>query len=290
LASTPPTPGSSPKRLPSFIGVGPPRTATTWLHQVLAGHASLPQEKKETDFYSKNYAKGYDWYRYYFRDADPRLPMGEFSPTYFISDDARQRIARDIPGCRIICTFRDPVARAYSQWRLMVRNVWTKSDFATAVLKHRELRESSRYAHYLGEWQKSVGAANVLVLLHEDLEADAQAFVDRVCDFIGAARFSVGSSSVAGQRVHGVPVAPKSRRLARNARNLMGWLNDHRYHRLANSFRQSALWHFCAERGEPFQPVSPEVDSQLREYFRAEVERLEQMLGRDLSAWKPSTK
>ncbi|HYL60274.1 MAG TPA: sulfotransferase [Candidatus Acidoferrales bacterium] len=279
-------PATPANRLPYFIGVGPPRTATTWLHQVLAGHASLPEGKKETDFYSKNYGQGYDWYRSFFRNADPRLPMGEFSPTYFISDDARQRIARDVPACRIICTFRDPVARAYSHWRLMVRNVWTKLEFAEAVFSQRELRESCRYAHHLAGWQRAVGAANVLVLLQEDLEADAQAFVDRVCDFIGAARFPVASSAVAGQRVHSVPVAPKSRRLARNARNLMGWLNDRRYHRIANAFRQSALWRFCAERGEPFPPVSAEVDASLREHFLPEIEQLEKMIGRDLTDWK----
>jgi hypothetical protein len=279
-------PATSSNRLPYFIGVGPPRTATTWLHQVLAGHASLPQGKKETDFYSKNYGQGYDWYRSYFRNADPRLPLGEFSPTYFISDDARNRIVRDLPACRIICTFRDPVARAYSHWRLMVRNVWTKLEFAAAVTQQRELRESSRYAHYLGEWQRAAGAANVLVLLQEDLEADAQAFVDRACDFIGAARFPVASSAVAGQRVHSVPVAPKSRRLARNARNLMGWLNDRRHYRLAHAFRQSALWRFCAERGEPFPPVTAGVEARLREYFLPEIEQFEKMIGRDLPDWK----
>jgi hypothetical protein len=178
------------------------------------------------------------------------------------------------------------VARAYSHWRLMVRNVWTKLDFADAALSQRELRESSRYAHYLGGWQRAMGTANVLVLLQEDLEADAQAFVDRVCDFIGTARFPVANSAVAGQRVHSVPVAPKSRSLARNARNLTAWLNDRRYHSLANGFRQSALWRFCAERGEPFPPVSAEVDAMLREHFIPEIEQLEKMIGRDLTDWK----
>ena len=274
------------QRLPRFIGVGPPRTATSWLHEVLKDRAALPQEKKETDFFSKNYDKGFDWYRSFFRDDDPRLPLGEFSPTYFISDDAPSRIAGDIPGCRIICSFRDPVDRAYSHWRLMVRNVWTKSQFADAVVQHADLRESCRYGHYLANWQSALGAENVLVLIYDDLEADSQAFVDRVCDFIGIERFAISSSPVAEKRVHVVPVAPRNLHLARNARNLMRWLHDHRYHRLANSFRQSALWHFCAERGEPFKPVDIEVETRLREYFRPEVEQVEQITGRDLSAWK----
>lgn len=271
---------------PRFIGVGPPRTATTWLHEALKGHAALPSEKKETDFYSKNYEKGYEWYLYYFRTADPTLPMGEFSPTYFNSDQARERIARDVPGCRIVCSFRDPVARAYSHWRLMVRNVWTKADFEQTVMTRRELRESSRYGHYFGKWQTALGRENVLAVFHEDLEADPQRFVDTVCDFIGAARFAVASSPVAGQRVHAVPVAPRSRHLARNARKLLGWLNEHRYHHMAQTFRRSAVWRYCAERGEPFAPVSSEVEARLREYFRPEVEALERLTRRDLSAWK----
>ncbi len=280
------TSDSAAIRLPRFIGVGPPRTATTWLHEVLKDRVALPQEKKETDFFSKNYTRGFDWYRSFFRDADSRLPLGEFSPTYFISEQARARIARDIPGCRIICSFRDPVDRAYSHWRLMVRNVWTKSAFADAVMQHKDLRESCRYGHYLAGWQRALGAENVLVMVYEDLEADSQAFVDRVADFIGIERFAIADSPAAERRVHVVPVAPRNLRLARNARNLMAWLNDRRYHALANSFRQSALWHFCAERGEPFKPVDRATDARLRDYFRPEVEQLEQLTGRDFSAWK----
>lgn len=280
------TPDSSAHRRPDFIGVGPPRTATTWLHEALKGHAALPAEKKETDFYSKNYEKGYDWYLYYFRDADPKLPMGEFSPTYFNSEPARERIARDVPGCRIICSFRDPVERAYSHWRLMVRNVWTKTDFEQTVMTRRELRESSRYGHYLDKWRQALGRENVLAIFHEDLEADPQRFVDTVCDFIGAGRFSVARSPVAGQRVHAVPVAPRNRQLARNARKLLSWLNEHRYHQLAQTFRRSAMWRFCAERGEPFAPITIEVEAKLRDYLRPEVEELERLTGRNLSSWK----
>jgi len=279
-------PTISGRRLPDFIGVGPPRTATTWLHEVLAGHVGLPLDRKETDFFSRRYQMGLDWYLDYFRLSDPSLPMGEFSPMYFMSDDARAQIAYDIPGCRIICSFRDPVARVHSQWRLMVRNAWTKVELAEAVEKHPELRESSRYGHYLGEWIRTFGVDNVLVLFHEDLERDAQAFVDSVCRFIGIASVRVADSPVALARVHPVAVRPKSRRLARHARNLMAFLNDRRYHRLAAQFRQSALWRFAAERGEPFAPVDDATDAALRDRFRLEVEELERLTGRDLSAWK----
>src|SRR5260370_2519663 len=37
-------------RLPDFIGVGPPRTGTTWLDQGLRGHVGLPGGLKATLF------------------------------------------------------------------------------------------------------------------------------------------------------------------------------------------------------------------------------------------------
>jgi Sulfotransferase domain len=279
------SPNAEP-RLPDFIGVGPPRTATTWLHEVLKGRVGLPRDRKETNFFWRRYAEGLDWYLDYFRDCDPRLPMGEFSPMYFASDEARERIARHIPRCKIICSFRDPVERAWSQWRLMARNVWTTVPFERAIREHRDIRESGRYGFYLQKWIESFGRANVLVLIYEDLETDPQAFLDRVCEFIGIPSFAVADSAVGTERVHLVSYAPKNLVLARNARNVMEWLNRRRYHRLAASLRRSALWRYCFERGGEFPPPSPEVDAAVRAQFRPEVEALERIIGRDLTAWK----
>ena len=69
-------------RLPDFIAVGPPRTATTWLHEVLQGHVCLPADRKETDFFTRFYDRGLDWYADYFRHCEGGIPVGELSPMY----------------------------------------------------------------------------------------------------------------------------------------------------------------------------------------------------------------
>jgi hypothetical protein len=122
-------------RLPDFLGVGPPRTATSWLDAVLRGHVGLPREVKEVDFFVENYARGIEWYKSYFRDCDANLPIGEICPSYY-SSIGRERIALHIPRCRIICTFRDPVERRYSFYKLALRNAWTVDDFETWVAKN----------------------------------------------------------------------------------------------------------------------------------------------------------
>ena len=85
-------------RLPDFLGVGPPRTATSWLDAVLRGHVGLPHDIKEVDFFVGNYSRGIDWYKSYFRDCDPNLPAGEICPSYFGSAEAREQIGR--ASCR----------------------------------------------------------------------------------------------------------------------------------------------------------------------------------------------
>ena len=48
-------------RFPDFVHVGPPRTGTTWLHEVLKAHVNLP-EPKETRFFDEFYRLGPTWY------------------------------------------------------------------------------------------------------------------------------------------------------------------------------------------------------------------------------------
>jgi Sulfotransferase domain len=277
--------GRAGPRLPDFIAVGPPRTATTWLHEVLKGHVGLPEGIKETDFFSRHYARGIDWYADYFRACPPGLKIGELCATYFASPEAPARIAKDLPRCRILCTFRDPVDRAYSFYRLLRRHAWTRVGFEEAVHKHREIGEQSRYAFHLQRWFDMFGRDAVMAALYDDLEADAQAFVDRVCEFIAIKRIEVKATQAA-QRVHVVESAPPSRRLVRQARKLLQFLHSRRMHSTALKLRWSALGRFIYEGGKPFEPLAADVEERVRALFAPEVDALEKLIGRDLSAWK----
>ncbi len=274
------------RRMPDFIGVGPPRTATTWLYEVLHGHVGFSDFRKETDFFTRFYDRGLDWYLQYFAACPRDLPMGEMSPLYFASDDARARIREVIPRCRIICSFRDPVDRAWSHWRLLARSLRTRVEFDHAFERLRDVRESSRYGHYTAKWIEAFGRENVLLLFYEDLENDPQTFVDSVCDFIGAPRFVLKDSPVAQKRVHSVPSRALHPMLARNVRNAIGWLNDRRMHRAARIIRKSPLCRYSFEGGETFARPSREVAAAIRDSLKGEIEHLEQISQRDLSGWK----
>ena len=273
-------------RLPDFVAVGPQRTGTTWLHEVMKPHLGLPRGIKETDFFLKNYSLGMGWYREFFHGYPPDLLLGEVDPNYFGEEIARERIAQDIPRAKIVVTLRDPVERAYSSYRVMRRDAWTRVSFEETVSTNRIIRESSRYACHLERWQQSFGKDRVLACFYDDLEQSPQKFLDRICDFIGAKRINVEGSAIAVERVNTVTHAPRSRKLAQNARNARDWMRLHRWHRAVDLLERTGVWRFCFGGGEQFGELALDIDARLREHFRPEVEALERLTGRDLSAWK----
>ncbi|MGH7843530.1 MAG: sulfotransferase family protein, partial [Candidatus Binataceae bacterium] len=160
-----------PLKLPVFLGVGPPRTGTTWLHETLVGRANLPPANKEIKFFDRHYDLGLEWYAANF-DQSSKLVTGEICPTYFASAAARERIAQLSPRPKIICTFRDPVVRVFSLYKMKRTYGDITWDFKDALERDPELMESSRYAYHLAEWRRIFGEANVLAAFYEDFASD----------------------------------------------------------------------------------------------------------------------
>jgi len=277
---------AEPTRLPDFIAVGPPRTGTTWLHRVLQGHVGLPRGIKETHFFRWNYGQGVDWYRSFFRGCPAGLPIGEITPTYFDSEEARQRIAALIPRCRIICSLRDPVVRVYSQYKAWHRigHITDEFDYDR---QRGQLAASRSYAFNVRAWRTAFGAENVLVVLYDDLLADPQAYLDSVCDFIGIARFAVADSAVGAGPVNLSERRPRSPAMARWAQALRVRLIKSEKIWLASLIEADMpIWRFFFAGGTAYAPLDADQEARLRQQLRPEIEELESLLGRDLSAWK----
>jgi hypothetical protein len=271
-------------RLPDFLGVGQPRTATSWLDTVLRGHVGLPRDVKEVDFFVKHYDRGIEWYMQYFADCDRRLPCGEICPSYLGSREALERIARHLPDCRIICTFRDPVHALFSFWKLARRNAWTTAPFESYQVPGHWRAP----AVVLRDWRAAFGTNHVLAMIYDDLLADPQDYLDQVCAFIGIDRVVLAGQGIARERVNSFARLPRSHYLARKGRKLRDWLQHHERYGTVNLFSQLGVWRFCFEGGTPFPPLDPAAEQRMRRRMMPEIEALETALGRDLSRWKSS--
>jgi hypothetical protein len=274
-------------RLPNFIGIGPERTGTTWLHRVLIGHAGMPQRVKELHFFDRHYSKGHAWYAGHFSQYPPQFRVGEITPSYFASSAARLRIANDLPECKVICTLRDPVARLYSLYKLMCHlGKIDQPSFELALQKDRPLAGDHRYADRLGLWMEACGRENVLVCFYDDLAANPQAYLDQVADFIQFPRISIADSGVGKNRIHAIAGAPRRPRLARMMWRLHRSMDRERAYSFRRAMKSLGVWQFCFADGAPFPPLDPELDARLRLGFLSDIEALEEMLGNDLSSWR----
>ncbi len=275
-----------PARLPDFLAVGPPRTATTWLDAVLRGHVGLPAGAKETHFFARNYGRGIDWYAAHFRQTDPGQKRGEVCAAYFENPEARERIQRHIPDCKIICTLRNPIDRLYSYYKLMRQGGKTDLPFEQAVRAHGKMLRFSRYATILRAWQANFGEANVLAVINDDLDCDPQSYVDQITSFIGAESITLASQPTSLDRRNRIETAPRNMTLARAARSARSWLGANSFYHTRSIIGRAGFWRFCSEGGASFAPIDPHTRSWLQEQLANEIEQLEDLLGRDLTAWK----
>ena len=269
--------------LPSFFIVGPPRTGTSWLHEVLQPHTTLPRIK-ETRFFDERFHRGLAWYSSNFPKSN--LVMGEIGPTYFASGEARDRISQLVPEARILCIFRNPVDRIRSHYRLKRAYAMIPWDFEKALSNDAELMESSKYATYLRSWQQAFGEENVRAMFYEDLKHDPQLFVNEVADFIEIPRFSLAPSQVSYIHSSQPLTQPRSYYRTRTAGVLADWFKAHRFDRIVAAAKRSRLRNWFLGGGARFAEIGPDVMSSLYDQFRPEIEELENMLGRDLSSWK----
>ncbi len=276
-------------RLPTFVHVGPPRTGTTWLHEVLTGHIGLPSEK-ETRFFDVRYDRGVEWYCNLFGDYPADVPAGEMGPTYFSNAIARERIKRDIPDCKIIVTFREPAARLYSLYRLLRSERRPVNDTFDGYWRFQINcgADLCSYATHLKRWQATFGKSRVLVLFYEDLSSNPQGYLDTVCDFVGTRRIALDRSRVGSAKVYSAPAAARSSAVARRTVETVDWVSRHGARPLIELGQRTALWKIMRRPFvEEFPPLSQESVDEIRAMMLPEIEELERLTGRDLSRWKP---
>ena len=272
--------------LPSFFIIGPPRTGTTWLHEVLKDHAQLPSSSKETRFFDKHYHYGISWYRAHYGKRLPGRCIGEVAPTYFASSVARERIARVAPGAKVVCIFRNPVQRLLSLYRMKRAYGLIPWDLEEAMVRDPEMQDSSRYASNLRAWQAALNPPQVLACLYDELEENPQSFIDTVATFIGIPAFTLTRSQVAHVSSSDTMTHPRSYLRTRSATLMADWLKARRFGNLVTTVKNSPVRRFLLGGGLPFAELPLEFSRKLYDMFRGEVEQLEVLLHRDLSAWK----
>lgn len=272
--------------LPSFFVIGPPRTGTTWLHSLLSECTWLPYPTKETRFFDQHFDRGLAWYAAHYRDTSTDRKIGEVAPTYFASSKACERIARVVPHAKVVCTFRNPVDRVWSLYRLKRAYGMIRWNFEEALVRDPELMESSRYAFHLKEWRQALGFGQVMVTIHDDIQTDPQSYLDKLVDFIGVPRLELLPAHKPRVLTSDKMTQPRNYYWTRGATLLAEWSKARRLDSIVAAAKKWGALNLFLGGGPSFAELSSGQRARLRTLFRPEIELLEEMLNRDLSAWK----
>ena len=213
---------ASLRLLPDFLIIGAPKCGTTSLYRYLVLHPRIRRARhKEIRFFYREYARGERWYRAHFPLALRRrwetlrhgeFATGEASPSYLFYPHAPKRAHALVPRAKLIAILRNPVDRAWSQYRQRVRMGVEPLSFEDALAAEPERTrgewermladEAYRgapifdfgylrrglYAEQLERWLAYYPRESLLVLRAEDLFRDPFGALCETTDFLGLSR------------------------------------------------------------------------------------------------------
>lgn len=278
------------RRVPrvDFLGIGAQKAGTSWLHRMLGAHPEIfmaQAEDKDLKFFSARYDYGYAWYERHFATDGGAKRRGEFSTSYFYSQEAPARVRRYNPHVRLVLSLRDPVDRLVSHHRHEVRTGRLGADvpLETALADNPSYVEQSLYFTQLTRWLEHFPLASFHVVIFEELFRDPARGLREMYDFVGTSPSFVPESL--HEKINEGRV-PRSRLLDAGVRVSTSALRAMGLGRLVESAKKAGLGKKVkAANSRSGDALDAALAARLRETFAAENEQLAKLLGRDLSIW-----
>lgn len=212
--------------LPDFLIIGVQKGGTTSLYHYLGQHPRVRAvEPKEIHYFDRHYAQGGSWYRSHFGESRLPRPLrrwitGEATPYYIFHPHAPDRIARDLPHAKLIVLLRDPVERAFSQYKmeagrgiepLSFREALEAEEHRLAGERERMLADPEyhsvpyqsfsykargRYVEQLRLWYSLFPRRQILVLSAEDLYREPEGVYRNALQFLGLPEYQLTNYEV----------------------------------------------------------------------------------------------
>jgi hypothetical protein len=262
--------GAAKGPLPTFVIIGAQKSATRWLRVNLGEHPEIFTSDTEVSYFNdpkRVRALQLRWYRAQFEACEGQPHLGEATPGYMMwrhnPPEVAARMRKAIPHAKLFAVLRDPVERAASAVRHHIKHerLPPGTDLRTAVERTEPERDrlgiisGGWYATSLAPFRERYGK-KLAVLLYDDVRDDPRRVYRAALEHLG---------------VDDLDFVPEE-------------LAEVRYGN-ADAAQAPAGAPARAEGGAG-------IDAELRRelfdrWFRTDVDRLQEDLGRDLSAWYP---
>lgn len=281
---------------PNFLVIGANKAGTTSLYHYLKQHPQVYMSPEKEPMYfaltgAENQARQPDHaflkravytledYLALFQGVTDQRAIGEASTAYLATADAPARIRQHMPSGKLIAILRDPAERAHSAHSMYVSmGMESLTDFGTAVDRELGGCEWRRYVklgfYYtqLKRYFELFEAAQLQVFLYEEFKRSPQAVMKSIFGFLGVDDSFVPEVSA---RYH-VTVMPRNRTLHK-------FLLSGAVRTLLPGVLRRRLVQWTSRRPES---LAGSVRQRLVSVYRDDILKLEDLIRRDLSAWR----
>ncbi|MEN3314762.1 MAG: hypothetical protein V7605_996 [Acidimicrobiaceae bacterium] len=284
---TTPAPGRS-LRLPDFLGIGALKAGTSYLETMLRSHPEtcMPAAGTELEFFNRHYQRGPAWYAAQFCRCEAPV-RGEVSPPYLFDPASPQRIADLLPEVRLLVSVRDPVQRAYSQYKHWVQVTAYPGSFDDFISDHPGAVERGMYFELVSRYLERFRREQLLVVVFEDMVRCPAEVLPQVYAFVGVDPSYVAEAADDAVNASGVP---RFHRAYVRAQEVSHMLSDHGAGKLVALAKRTGvarLLKSSTSAPPPFTPLSPATAADLARTYAGDVASLSELLGRDLAAVWP---
>lgn len=278
--------------LPTFIGIGPGRTATSMIYEFLLEHpeVSLASGTKETNFFNYEYDRGIGWYENFYRNGLPVKAIGEISNNYIYDHKTPERIHSLLPHVRLFTCLRNPYERLRSVYvyRKRAGEIPTNMTLETALSQYTDLITQNYYYDHLQQYYRYFPKDQLLILFYDDLLNRPEDFIFQLLDFIGVDRNF--RSKTLYQKIN-ASSEPTSLLMGRLASFTAKRLRQHGFLPLLDMMKRSHLIRRLVLQPKPVEPhdtsvsLSPHARSRLKAEWTNQISGIETLTGRNLQHW-----
>jgi hypothetical protein len=229
-------------------------------------------------------------YRQQFGGVSKEIAIGEASPWYLYSARTAENIHRHVPDAKLIAVLRNPVDRAFSSYLHVVRDGRERLTFEKGILAEEEriaqgwefiwhYQRAGFYAAQVERYMSLFSRDQLRFYLYDDLLADTRRFLRDIYEFLGVDTSFVVDTSL---RPNSTGV-PKNRLLGRLI------LQPNHLKTTAKLFiPQQARYNLSQRLSQRLlhkPSLSAETHRKLTNAYKDDISALQDLIGRDLSAW-----
>lgn len=277
-----------------FIGLGAQKAGTSWVYACLYEHPEICTPQKEIHFFSRErFSKGQDWYESQFKRCKEGLKRGEFSTSYLYTPGTAKKIAEMYPQTKLIAIVRNPMHRAYSQFRNAIKagEIDKETTFSSYIKHASSALAQGKYAEQLSEYYQYYSSLQLLVMVYEDSKEDPLGYIQQIYRHIGVDDTYVPKMLKEFVNVERTPRFVRLERLMHGIAELgrkigldkIVWMVKRsgitNLIRKVNTEKDSES-NPAEDKGKP---IDSEVKEQMKEYFKEDTRRLSGLVERNLT-------